>query len=62
LRSRQAILALVRVENGKTLEERDGLHLFTGLGRTPFLIARHETIGVDDGRAAFALADVAAKR
>src|SRR5216684_1252092 len=56
------ILALVRVENGKTLEERDGLHLFTGLGRTPFLIARHETIGVDDGRAAFALADVAAKR
>src|ERR1700686_3839060 len=56
------IHALVSVENGKTLEERDGLPLFTGLGRTPFLIARHETIGVDDGRAAFALANVAAER
>src|SRR5947207_11422390 len=56
------ILALVSVENGKTLEERYDLHLFTGLGRTPFLIARHETIGVDDGRAAFALANVAAER
>jgi hypothetical protein len=38
------------------------LHLFTGIGRTLFLIARHEAIGVDDGGAAFALADVAAKR
>src|SRR3984893_5746726 len=56
------ILALVSVENGKTLEERYDLHLFAGLGRTPFLIARHETIGVDDGRAAFALANVAAER
>src|SRR5579859_1495572 len=56
------ILALVSIENGKTLEERYGLHIFTGLGRTPFLVARNETIGIDDGGAAFALTNVAAER
>ena len=32
------ILALVGVEDGKTLEERDGLRLFAGLGRAPLLV------------------------
>ena len=56
------ILALVRVENGKSLEEWDCLRFFAGLGRPPLFVVRHEAIGIDDGGAALALADVAAER
>ena len=38
------------------------MRFFTGFGGASLLVARHETIGVDHGRAALALADVAAKR
>ena len=55
-------VALVGVEDGKALEEWNRLRLFAGLGGASLLVAWHETVGVDDGGAAFALADMAAKR
>ena len=55
-------LALIGVEHGKALEERDCLRLFAGLGGASLFVIRHETIRVDDGGAAFALANVAAER
>src|ERR1700732_2641853 len=54
-------IALVRVEDGKTLEKRDGTRLFTGLRGAPTFVVRGEAIGIDDGRSPLALPDVAAK-
>src|SRR5258708_33243621 len=56
------ILALVSVENGKTLEERYGLPIFTGLRRTPVLRPRKRTIGRDARGAAFPRHNAAARR
>ena len=56
------ILALVGVENGEALQERDRLGVLAGLARTALLVLRHETVGIDDGGAALALADIPAKR
>src|ERR1700712_3154155 len=55
-------IALVRVEDGKTLEKRDGIRLFPGLRSAPPFVVRGEAIGIDDGCSTFALPDVAAKR
>src|SRR5580658_9295882 len=54
-------LALVRVEDGEALEERDHAGLFAGLPGPPALVLRREAVGVDNGRAALALSDVAAE-
>src|SRR5882724_1273597 len=54
-------IALVRVEDGKTLEKRDGTRLFTGLRGAPTFVVRGEAIGIDDGRSPLALSDMAAK-
>ena len=56
------VLALVGVEDGKSLEERDCLRFFAGLGGAPSFVVGDEAVGIDDGGAAFALADMAAKR
>jgi hypothetical protein len=54
-------IALVRVEDGKTLEKRDGTGLFTGLRGAPTFVVRGKAIGIDDGRSPFALPDATAK-
>jgi hypothetical protein len=54
-------IALVRVEDGKALEKRDGTRLFTGLRGAPTFVVRGEAIGIDDGRSPLALPDVTAK-
>ena len=54
-------IALVRVEDGKALEKRDGTRLFAGLRGAPTFVVRGEAIGIDDGRSPFALPDMAAK-
>lgn len=58
---RQA-LALIDVEYRKALEECDGLRFLTVLARAPLFVHRHKAIGIDDGRAALALANVTAER
>ena len=58
---RQAF-ALRHVEDGEALEERDRLRFLAGLLRTLLLVVGHEAVGIDDGRAVLALADVAAER
>jgi hypothetical protein len=54
-------IALVRIEDGKTLEKWDCTRLFTGLRGAPTFVVRGEAIGIDDGRSPFALPDVTAK-
>src|SRR5206468_11942907 len=54
-------IALVRVEDGKALEKRDGARLLAGLSGAPTFVVRGEAIGIDDGRSPFALPDVAAE-
>ena len=54
-------IALIRVEDGKALEKRDGTRLLAGLRGAPTFVVRGEAIGIDDGRSPFALPDVAAK-
>ncbi|KIU01683.1 hypothetical protein QU38_00370, partial [Staphylococcus aureus] len=44
------------------LQERDRLGLVAGLAGAPLLVVGHEAVGIDDGRAALALADIAAER
>src|SRR5690606_31044783 len=56
------VLALRRVEYGEALQERNSLGFLAGLERAPLLVVGHEAVGVDDGRAALALADIAAER
>ena len=58
---RQAV-ALRGVEHGEALEERDRGGVLAGLAGAAFLVLRCETVGIDDGGAVFAPADVAAKR
>ena len=55
-------LALIGVEHGKALEEWNRLCFFASLGGASLLVARHKAVGVDNRCAAFALADMAAKR
>jgi hypothetical protein len=54
-------IALVRVEDGKALEKRDGARLFTSLRGAPTFVVRGEAIGIDDGRSPLALPDMAAE-
>lgn len=57
---RQAV-ALRRVEHRESFEKRDRGSFLAGLaGATP-LVLRRETVGIDDGGAAFAPADIAAE-
>src|SRR5258708_6930190 len=43
-------IALVRVEDRKALEKRDGARLFTRLRGAPAFAVRGEAIGIDDAR------------
>ena len=54
-------LALRRVEDGEPLQERDGLCILAGLAGAALLVLRREAVGIDDGRAVFAPADIAAQ-
>lgn len=51
-----------RLVDRKPLEEQNGLCFLAGLARTLLFVAGHETVGVDNRGASFALADVAAER
>jgi hypothetical protein len=53
--------ALREVEDGEALKERDRLRFLAGLPGAPLLVVGNEALGVDDRRAALALADVAAE-
>ena len=55
------VLALIRVEHREPLEERDGARLVAVAFGPPAFVLRREAIGIDDGRAVLALADVAAE-
>ena len=57
---RQAV-ALVRVEDGKALEKRDGARLLARFRGAPTFVVRGEAIGIDDGGSPFALPDMAAE-
>jgi len=57
---RQAV-ALVGIEHREALEEGDGIGFLTGRGSPLPFVLRRETVGIDDGGAAFALADIAAE-
>lgn len=58
---RQAV-ALRGVEHREALQERDRLGLVARLAGAPLLVVGHEAVGIDDGRASLALADIAAQR
>jgi len=58
---RQAV-TLSDIENREALQERDRLGFVAGLSGTPAFIVRHESVGINDGGATLALADIAAKR
>ena len=53
--------ALRQVEDGEALEERDRLRFLAGLSRPFLLVVGNEAVGIDDGRAVLALADIAAE-
>ncbi|PWJ72651.1 hypothetical protein C7441_1328 [Pseudaminobacter salicylatoxidans] len=55
-------VALGGVEDGEPLEERDAVRLVSGLAGASLLVLGSEAVGIDDGGAAFALADIAAER
>ena len=54
-------LALGEVEDGEALQERDRLRFLAGLACPLLLVVGNEAVGVDDGRAVLALADIAAE-
>ena len=56
------VFALRRVEDREALQERDRLGFLAGLSRALLLVVGDEAVGIDDGRAALALADIAAER
>ena len=56
------VLALRRVEDREALQERNRGGFLAGLARAPLLVVRHETVGINDGRAVLALAHIAAER
>ena len=58
---RQAF-ALRQVEDGEALQERDRLRFLAGLARAFLLVVGNEAVGIDDGGAVLALADIAAER
>jgi hypothetical protein len=55
------ILALRDVEHGEALQERNRLRFLGGLLRALLFVVGDEAVGVDDGGAALALADMAAE-
>ena len=55
------IFALRQVEDSEALEERDRLRFLAGLSRPFLLVVGNEAVGIDDGGAVLALADVAAE-
>ena len=59
---REQVVALIRVENREALEEWNGLGFLTVLARAMLFFEWHKAVGIDDGRAALALADVTAER
>jgi hypothetical protein len=54
--------ALRQVEDGESLQERDGVRLLAGLPCPPLLVFGNEAVGIDDGGAVLALADIATER
>src|SRR5258707_1829477 len=54
-------IALVGVEDGKTLEKRDGSRLLAGFHGALTFVVRGEAIGIDDGGSPFTLPDMAAQ-
>ena len=55
-------IALVSVEDRKAFEKWNRPRFLAGFGGSPLFVARHKTVGVDHRGAAFALADMPAKR
>lgn len=55
-------LALRGIEDSEPLEERDRVGVVAGFASAPFLVVWDEAVGIDDGGAALALPDIAAKR
>src|SRR5690606_13273420 len=55
-------LALRRVEHGEALQERNAACFLSRLLGAALLVFRREAVGIDDGGAALALADIAAQR
>src|SRR3546814_5363257 len=49
------------LEYREALEERDGARRLAGFRRAPAFVVRREAVGIDDGGAALALADIAAE-
>ena len=60
-RSLGQALALRQVEDGEALQERDRLRFLAGLARPLLLVVGNEAVGIDDGGAVLALADIAAE-
>src|SRR5581483_5020854 len=58
---RQAI-ALVGIEDGEALQERNGAGFPAAFRRALLRVVRHKAVGVDDRGAALALADMTAER
>jgi hypothetical protein len=54
--------ALLDVEDGEALEERDAARLLASLSGAVAHVVGNEAVGIDDGGAALALADVAPER
>ena len=54
-------VALRGVEDRESFEERDGYGFVARLARTAAFIVGNKAVGIDDGRAAFALPHIAAK-
>ena len=55
-------VALGGVEDRESLEEGYSLGVFAGLARPALLVLGREAVGIDDGGAALALADIASER
>jgi hypothetical protein len=49
------------VEHGEPLQERDRPRFLAGFSRAPLLVLGREAVGIDDGGATLALANIAAK-
>ncbi len=56
------VFALGSVKDGEPLQERDGGRFLAGLASASLLVIRHKAVGIDDGGALLALADIAAER
>ena len=49
------------VEDSEPLQERDGLRVLAGLAGASLFVLGREAVGIDDGGAVLALADIAAE-